>query len=81
MVNSLKLYADNLLCMDLCCWPQGEAIGLLGEEVCIDITLLHNDWLILTQMIHHLQRRRDTDEIWGCRHIIEANHGRMLLMS
>ena len=34
MVNSLKLYADNLLCMDLCCWPQGEAIDLLGEEVC-----------------------------------------------
>ena len=36
MVNSIKLYADNLLCMDLCCWPQGDAAELLGEEVSID---------------------------------------------
>ena len=34
MVNSLKLYADNLLCMDLCCWSGGEAIKMLGEQVC-----------------------------------------------
>ena len=33
MVNVLKLYADNLLCMDLCCWPHGEARDILGEEV------------------------------------------------
>ena len=26
-------------------------------------------------MIHHLQRRNETEEIWGCRHIVEANHG------
>ena len=36
MVNSIKLYADNLLCMDLCCWPQGDAAELLGEEVSVD---------------------------------------------
>ena len=34
MVNSLKLYADNLLCMDLCCWSGGEANKMLGEQVC-----------------------------------------------
>lgn len=33
MVSNLKLYADNLLCMDLCYLPQGEAKNLLGEEV------------------------------------------------
>ncbi|XP_019857507.1 PREDICTED: uncharacterized protein LOC109585810 isoform X2 [Amphimedon queenslandica] len=58
MVSNLKLYADNLLCMDLCYLPQGEAKNLFGEE-----------------MIHHLQRRNETEEIWGCRHIVEANHG------
>lgn len=29
----LKLYADNLLCMDLCGWGTMEAIKLLGDEV------------------------------------------------
>ena len=33
MVGSIKMYADNLLCMDLCCWMQEDAINLLGEEV------------------------------------------------
>lgn len=33
MVNSLKLYTDNILCMDLCYLPQGEAKALFGEEV------------------------------------------------
>lgn len=33
MYNSLKLYADNLLCMDLCCWSNAEAVDLLGSEV------------------------------------------------
>ena len=33
MVSNLKLYADNLLCMDLCYLPQGEAKSLFGEEV------------------------------------------------
>ncbi len=36
-VNSLKLYADNLLCMDLCCWSGTEATKLLGDQVCEDI--------------------------------------------
>jgi len=35
MVNSLKLYADNLLCMDLCWWSGREAMQLLGEQVCV----------------------------------------------
>jgi hypothetical protein len=58
MVNSLKLYADNLLCMDLCCLPQGDARDIVGDE-----------------MIHHLQRRNDVREIWGCRHVIEHKYG------
>ena len=29
------------------------------------------------QMLHHLQRRRDTKEIWGCRHMVEVRHGEM----
>ena len=33
MYNSLRLYADNLLCMDLCCWSSTEATQLLGTEV------------------------------------------------
>ena len=33
MYNSLKLYADNLVCMDLCCWSNAEAAKLLGSEV------------------------------------------------
>ena len=34
MINSLTLYADNLLCMDLCCWSVHDAIKLIGLEVC-----------------------------------------------
>ena len=33
MLNALRLYADNLLCMDLCGWSGADAIKLLGEEV------------------------------------------------
>ena len=33
MVRSLKLYADNILCMDLCGWGSADAIKLLGEQV------------------------------------------------
>ena len=33
MVNSLKLYADNLLCMDLCCCSGNSAMRLLGDQV------------------------------------------------
>ena len=33
MCNSLKLYADNLICMDLCCCSSTEAMELLGPEV------------------------------------------------
>ena len=33
MLNALRLYADNLLCMDLCGWSGADAIRLLGEEV------------------------------------------------
>ena len=29
----------------------------------------------LLQMLHHLQRRRDIREIWGCRHMVEVRHG------
>lgn len=32
-ISSLKLYADNLLCMDLCGWSSVEASKLLGEPV------------------------------------------------
>ena len=27
------------------------------------------------QMLHHLQRRKDAREIWGCRHMVEVRHG------
>ena len=30
------------------------------------------------QMLHHLQRRRDLKEIWGCRHMVEVRHGEMV---
>ena len=33
LITSLKLYADNLLCMDLCGWSSAEANKLLGEQV------------------------------------------------
>ncbi|CAI8016964.1 hypothetical protein GBAR_LOCUS10358, partial [Geodia barretti] len=33
MNNSLRLYADNLMCMDLCCWSNSEATQLLVSEV------------------------------------------------
>ena len=33
MLSALRLYADNLLCMDLCGWSGTDAIKLLGEEV------------------------------------------------
>ena len=33
MNNSLRLYADNLMCMYLCCWSNSEATQLLGSEV------------------------------------------------
>jgi len=33
MINSLKLYADNMLCMDLCCWSVPEAVLLIGQQV------------------------------------------------
>ena len=33
MLGALRLYADNLLCMDLCGWSGADAIRLLGEEV------------------------------------------------
>ena len=78
MMNSLKLYADNLLCMDLCCWPHGEARAILGDEVCV--CLLSVGFIDLSiQMMHHLQRRKDNQEIWGCRHIVEARFGKNLL--
>jgi hypothetical protein len=34
-ISSLRLYADNLLCMDLCGWSSVEARNLLGEQVSI----------------------------------------------
>ena len=83
MVNSLKLYADNLLCMDLCSWPHHEARDLLGDEVCLSICLSvcfilfisSSPWFDSSQMMHHLQRRKDNQEIWGCRHVVEARFG------
>ena len=33
LIGCLKLYADNLLCMDLCGWSSNEAIKLLGDQV------------------------------------------------
>ena len=33
LIGCLKLYADNLLCMDLCGWSSVEANKLLGEQV------------------------------------------------
>ena len=38
----MKLYVDNLLCMDLCCWPKGEATTLLGSEVSSSIVNVVN---------------------------------------
>ena len=32
-------------------------------------------WLSLLQNLHHLNRRKESDEIWGCRHMVEARHG------
>lgn len=29
------------------------------------------------QQLYHLNRRKDAGEIWGCRHMVEARHGRM----
>ena len=34
LLGCLKLYADNLVCMDLCGWSSAEAIKLLGDQVC-----------------------------------------------
>ena len=34
MVSALKLYSDNLLCMDLCGLPSDQARSLLGQTVC-----------------------------------------------
>ena len=49
MLNALKLYADNLLCMDLCCFSGSEATALVGDQVsqCVpsvgpDLTLAHD---------------------------------------
>ena len=33
MINSLMLYADNMLCMDLCCWSAQDAVKLIGRQV------------------------------------------------
>lgn len=33
LIGCLRLYADNLLCMDLCGWSMNEAVSLLGEQV------------------------------------------------
>ena len=35
--NSLRLYADNLICMDLCCCSSSEALKLLGSEVHVHV--------------------------------------------
>lgn len=40
MLNALRLYADNLLCMDLCGWSGVDAIKLLGEEVTYSVTVV-----------------------------------------
>lgn len=37
MLNALKLYADNLLCMDLCCFSGDEAVKLVGEQKLQDL--------------------------------------------
>ena len=29
----------------------------------------------LLQMLHHLRRRKEMKDIWGCRHMVEARHG------
>ena len=31
--DHVQLYADNLICMDLCCCSSSEALKLLGSEV------------------------------------------------
>ena len=33
LIGWLRLYADNLLCMDLCGWSSSEAVQLLGDQV------------------------------------------------
>ena len=33
MCQAIKLYADNLLCMDVCGFPSEDAMTLLGAEV------------------------------------------------
>lgn len=78
MLNALRLYADNLLCMDLCGWSGVDAIKLLGEEVTHSVYssgacvsgLVHP-----VQKVHSLRRRKEMGEIWGCRHMVEARHG------
>ena len=43
MVSSLKHYADNLLCMDLCCLPQYQAEQIVGRDVRYSNSFSFND--------------------------------------
>lgn len=85
MLSAMRLYADNLLCMDLCGWSGTDAIKLLGEEVrdgryqLLMYLLCHELFFSCWDMqkVHSLKRRREVKEIWGCRHMVEARHGRL----
>ena len=37
LIGCLRLYVDNLLCMDLCGWSSSEAVKLLGDQVCVHV--------------------------------------------
>ena len=46
MLSALRLYADNLLCMDLCGWSGVDAIKLLGEEVMCSTCYSSSAWYL-----------------------------------
>ena len=84
MLNALRLYADNLLCMDLCGWSGVDAIKLLGDEVTYFVCsssdgACHCAYTCIliepVQKVYSLRRRKEMGEIWGCRHMVEARHG------
>ncbi len=42
LIGCLRLYVDNLVCMDLCGWSSAEAVKLLGDQVTyLDLCVLH----------------------------------------
>ena len=78
MLSALRLYADNLLCMDLCGWSGVDAIKLLGDEVTHSVCssgACISGLVDPVQKVNGLRLRKEMGEIWGCRHMVEARHG------